>query len=434
MATAVLETTSKMEQAAELNPLDSFDRSVSFRLDNGLRVTVLPRPSSPSVGVKFYVGSGSQFETPAQHGLSHLIEHSLFKSTRRRSGAAIYRALEEVGGQINAFTHREYLALSAQFPRSAWRGVLELLAEVISQPAFDPHLIAEEKEVVIQEIARKQDNQSQIWDLLIEVIWEGGPFARTILGQIENVRALGINDIWDYYRQHFTAPNSAIAVVGDVEPTAVADVLNQALAEYPAQGVGAYEPQLTAVAPSSLPRTLKVQKYSQLTNVLLGWPTITQYDRPNHHRLKVLNRILGVGGASWLREEVREKHKLAYSIQSVSATYASRGYLAVLMGVPPANVEQAIELVQGQVARLQDVEALSEQTLAFSRNSYEGSLAVHFDDNLKLAEHLGLQSLMKVADSFAATVQEVRATRATDIRTLADRFLRSQPYIALLGR
>lgn len=416
------------------NPLAAFDQTYRFTLDCGLRLVVLPRPGSPSVAFKFYVGSGSQFERPEQHGLSHFMEHCLFKSTLKRSGPAIYAAIENFGGQINAYTHREYLALSAQVQRDYWPPVLELLAEILSQPAFDPVLVAQEIKVVLEEIRRKDDKQSQIWDLLMKSIWGEDIFTRIILGTPETVSNFTSEDLREYHRARFTGPNTAVAVVGDVDPVAVAESLNAALQAYPPTPVFSYDPQALAVPPASPARGIKIRKNTILTTVLAGWPTITQYDRRRHNRLKVLNRILGVGGMGWLRQEMREKHHLAYSVQSLSATYATRGYLAAMFSVQPAQVDRAIEVLQEQISRLHDTSQLTEEALAINKASYEGSLAVFFDNNLKLAEHLGLNALMLVEDSFEATIAQIRSVRREDLTELAALYLNGQPYLALLGQ
>lgn len=417
--------------------LASFDRTHTFVLDNGVRLVVLPRPDSPSVAFKFYIGSGSQFERAEQHGISHMMEHSLFKSTLKHSGPELYAAIEDYGGQINAYTHREYLALSAQVQSDYWQPVLELLAEILSEPAFEPQLIEKEVKVVLEEIRRKQDNQSQVWDLLMQAIWGDDIFTRVILGTTETVSNFKAADVREYYEERFSGPNTSIAVVGDVEPNAVAAVLNEALRQYPAHPVPSYEPQSQPVPPLGAPRGIKIQRNTVLTTVLAGWPTITQYDRLRHNQFKVLNRILGVGGTGWLRQQLRDKHNLVYSAQSLSATYATRGYLAAMLSVQPANVDRAISLLEQQIERLIDPrhpEALTEQTLEVNKSSYEGSLAVFYDNNLKLAEYLGLNALMFVKDSFEQTIEQIRSVSLEDIRQLATEFLSGQPYLALLGQ
>ncbi len=415
-----------------LSPLTAYDDTTSFVLPNGVRVVVLPRPGSPNVAFKFYVGSGSQFERDEQHGLSHMMEHSLFKSTLLRSGPQIYAEIESRGGQINAHTHREYLVLSAQVQTSGWQSVANLLAEILSQPAFEPELIEQEKRVVLEEIRRKQDNQNQIWDVLLETIWGEDRFTRVILGTPEKVSQFGAAQVRQYYDERFTGPNTVVVVVGDVVPEQVANVLSQALRSYSALPVASFEPTTVATPPAWEPRTIKIRKNSHMTTILAGWPTVTQYDRTAFTQFKVLNRVLGVGGMGWLRQELREKANLVYNVQSLSATYASRGYLAAMLSVQPANVERAIELLREQIARLQS-DTLTEEIVAPNRASYEGSLAIAYEANTKLAEYLGINTLMRIPDNFETSIQQVRAVTAADVQSLAAQYLSTQPYLALLG-
>lgn len=421
-----------LELPATGGSLLEFDRVRRFRLSNGTNLVVLPRPGSSSVSLKFYVGCGSQFEKTAEHGICHMLEHYLFKATRRRSGQAIYESIENYGGQINAATHREYLVLSAHVPADYWQPAVELLSEILSEPAFDPVQLEQEKKVVLEEIARKQDKQDQVWDVLLEAIWGDSNFSRPILGTPQTVTSFQVEDVKRYYGERFSGPNTAVAIVGPVDPEQVARCLENALTDYPAHSVESYKPEQAGMPPATEPRTIQIRKNSFVTTVLMGWPTVTQYDRATSHRLKVLNRVLGVGGMGWLRQELREKHNLVYSVQSASVNYATCGYLAVMFTTMPKNVEQAITLVREQMTRLQS--QVTEENLARNRTSYAGSLSVLYDNNVKLSEYLGLNALMAVEDSFEATVRQVSAVTPEHVHQLAKEYFNSMPYLALLGQ
>lgn len=422
------------ESAPASSALAEFDNVQNFTLTCGARVVILPRPGSPNVAYRFYVGCGSQFESEEEHGLTHLLEHSLFKSTRRRAGADIYAGIENLGGQLNAHTHREYLVITGQVCSEEWQPVLEILTEVLTQPAFDHDLIEAEKKVVQEEIRRKQDNQNQIWDLLLETIWGVNSFSRVILGTAETVAGFDAACVRTYYERHFTGPNTVIAVVGGVDPAQVVAVLEEATRHYPAQlnGTPRFNPALPPVAPVETPHTVKIRKNSQLTTVLAGWPTVTQYDRVNHSRLKLLNRILGVGGTGWFRQELREKNNIVYNVQSLSTNYASRGYFAAMLSVQPSKVDYAIDLLREQIGRIIGG-AVDEQTLENARRSYVGSLGIFYETNMKLAENLGVNALTQLPATFRSTVEQIQAVRATDLQAVAASYLNAAPYVALLG-
>jgi predicted Zn-dependent peptidase len=421
---------------AQVSALAGFDRRQSFRLKCGATLVVLPRPDSPSLAIRVYVGSGSQFEGPAQHGLAHLLEHCLFRATQRRSGSQIYAAVENIGGQVNAFTHREYLSLAAQVPASYWRPVLDLLCEVLTMPLFDPAQVEQEKKVVLEEIARRQDAQSQLWDLWLETIWGVSGFTRPMLGTAETVNALQVADLWEFYRQRFSGPNTVFALVGAVNPPEVRLALEQALAGYPGHPVASFLPDRAGLPVVYPPRQLKIGKNTLLTTLLVGWPTVTQYDRENHYRLKVLNRLLGVGGTSWLWQSLREQHNLVYSVQSASVNYATLGYLATRLTVQPHNLDKVVAALTEQISRLLPQTAtngLSQAEVDRSRVGYEGSLAVQYDSNARLSEHLGLNALMGIEDTFQYAVEQLRTVQITDLQALASRFFSTPPYLALVG-
>ncbi len=290
-------------------------------LTNGLPVLLVHRPGERVVTLDAWVSVGSADEPTGIGGVSHFLEHMLFKGTRRRGVGEIDRLVESVGGYLNAatshdFTHYYVTVAADDFPVAA-----DVLADVLENSTLDPEELDRERKVILEEYARKQDDpQGFLWDALYERVFEKGPYKASVLGEPETLAAITHDNMLDYYHRHYAPSNLVLIVVGDVEPDRALSLLEQNFA-------GFNRPYRPILPPDSMPTVYArgvrevIERDVQETYGTMTFPAPSMRDNYAATRaLDVLQFVLGGGNASRLYQEIKEKRRLATSI---SAGYSS---------------------------------------------------------------------------------------------------------------
>jgi predicted Zn-dependent peptidase len=385
-------------------------------LKNGLTIAseVMPHLRSVSLGV--WVKCGSRVEEADKTGLSHFIEHLLFKGTRKRSAKDIAEAIDSVGGQLNAFTEKEYVGFYAKVLDEHLPFAFELLSDIVLNPAFPPVEMKREREVIFEEIRMVEDSpQELILDIYLEKFWKGHPLGRPISGTKKTVGRISRRDVLEFFRKNYNAGNMIVAVAGNIRHREV-----QELAE---RYFSALQPG-DAADPGPPPRAhagLVVRRKDQLeqTHLCLGTvsPPITSEDRYCCH---LLSSILGGGLSSRLFQNIREKRGLVYSIFSMLNLYRDAGSLMVYAGTAPEKAAQVVDLTLREFRRLRE-ELVPHRELKRAKESIKGSLMLSLESSSSRMTHLA-QQLIYFGRFYRLEeiLRAVERVTARDIRRLAN--------------
>jgi predicted Zn-dependent peptidase len=316
-------------------------------LPNGLRVLSEPMPSVVSSTIGIWVENGSRYEVPAENGVSHFIEHLLFKGTRKRTAAQIAEEIDAVGGVLNAFTGKEYTCYYAKVLGEDLAMATDLLADLFLDSIFDPAEIDRERQVVLQEISQAEDTPDDfIHDLFNLKFWEGHPLALPIFGSVGTVNAINRELLVSFMAERYRAGRVFVAAAGMVDHERLAGDCARLFGGITGDG----RPEPTS-PPAERMVVINHHKDLEQTHLCIGGPGISQAS-PLRYASYVLNTALGGGMSSRLFQEVRERRGRVYSIYSFMSSYLDCGYLAIYAGTNPEWIDEVIEVTLGEVSKL----------------------------------------------------------------------------------
>jgi predicted Zn-dependent peptidase len=338
------------------------------KLDSGIRVVTEAVPSVRSVALGLWVRTGSRDESPEQAGVSHFLEHMLFKGTERHSAIEISEIFDTLGASVNAATGKESTHLHARFLDEHTERAFDLLAEMLLGPTYPE--IDSEREVVLEEIAMYEDEpQDKVHDVLDEAVFGDHPLGRRVLGRAEVISSIPVPKIDAYHRSRYTSGNIVVAAAGNLDHDAICSLTDRHLA--PAAGEAA---PVGGPPEANGARTCFQQKDTEQYHVCLGGPGITRDDE-RRFALAILDTVFGGSASSRLFREVREKRGLAYSVGSYTQQYVDGGLVALYVGTREDNVTQACEVIAAELARLH-AEGISDEELARAKEHVKGRMVL----------------------------------------------------------
>lgn len=401
------------------------------RLPCGLRLITIARPDTPTVAVRAYARAGSRYDKAPCLGLAHFTEHLLFKGTHSRSQREIYASVERLGGVLDAGTTKEYLTLYAVLPYSGLPTATDVLAEILTQPALREDDFWEEKLVVLEEIRQAQDQQSVIFDLFAETLWSVHPLRQRIRGTMEGLHALEPAALLSFYRQRVVTGNMLLAFSGDLQHERVTRLVADnfaALRNGPEQ-----PPSAVAEQPLDGQRSAHLEKGVHLTCMLLGVPTVGMKHQ-DRSAIKVMERVLGMGGSSRLYQRLREEAQLVYSVNTVTAYYEDAGYFAVHTASAPERLDEVRQVILEEWDKLRQ-QGATEEEIRVAKSNFAGTLARRSETNFALATAFGVQGLLHRAETFDQAVARINAVRREDVLRVAQTYLNTESYVAVtVGR
>jgi predicted Zn-dependent peptidase len=401
-------------------------------LENGLRVLTTPMPTSQAAAVALFVGVGSRDETPRTNGLSHYIEHMLFKGTDRRPDAAlISEAIEGAGGGLNAYTTKELTCYWANLPYERCETGIDVLADMLQHSLLAPEEIERERTVVQQEIRRAHDSPgSYVGELLGKAVYGDQPIGWPIAGSLETVGAVQRDDIASHLAAFYRAPNCVLSVAGNVTHEQVLESAGRHLGAFPAGAT-----PIAAASRWGRPDDYICVEERDLeqTNLALSMQAIARRD-PDRYALDLMNTALGRGMSSRLFKEVRERRGLAYSVSSGVSRYLDIGTLTVSAGVTRAHQEEALQVIVAELRRLVD-EPIPDDELQRTKDFAVGSFRLSLETPMSLGQRWGNQLLhdgeLEPPD---LTVERMRAVTAADVQRVAARVIGPAQYaLAVVG-
>ncbi|MER3397067.1 MAG: insulinase family protein [Chloroflexota bacterium] len=400
-------------------------------LPNGLRVLLGELPSARSVSVCLFIGIGSRYEPDELAGVSHFIEHMVFKGTGRWPEARlISEAIESTGGTLNAATDRELTVYWAKVPAQHFRVAAEVIIDLVRNPLFPPAELEKERQVILEELRMVNDTPQQLVDLLIDqVMWPNQPIGRDVAGTKESVSAMSLNQLVDFWARTYGPNNAVVAVAGRFNPEEVLDLLYTNLHDWEPADPPPFTP---ATEPDSGPRVGGVYRRTEQAHFCLAAPglAITDPDRPT---LDLLNVILGDGMSSRLFLELRERRGIVYDVHSYVEYLRDTGSETIYAGVEPARLPEALAAVVEQLGQL--TVRVDEAELKRAQDLVKGRLELRLEDTRSYAGWLGTQELLTgkvmTVDEMMAEVDRVSPD---DIVRLARRlFRRDRLNLAVVG-
>jgi predicted Zn-dependent peptidase len=373
------------------------DHAVTFYkksiLPGGLRVVTEEIPHVRSVSVGIWVGAGSCWEEETSQGVSHFIEHLLFKGTQSRTARQIAQAVEGLGGHLNAFTSKEHTCYYARVLDDHFPIAVDVLADMLAHSLFDPIEIAKERGVIVEEIRMYEDVPDDVvHDLFAHALWKGHPFGRPVVGSEATVSGLSREDLLRFMGEHYTPDNMVIAVAGNVSHDAVLEAIAEKFAPITGNrspGLVFPEPPPEPVGPVAVVR----RKETEQVHFVLGMRGLHQ-DHRDVYALQVLNAILGGGASSRLFQEIREARGLAYSVYSYPWMMRNSGAFGIYAGVSPANMEQVLSLVQAELVRM-GTDGVTEEELLEAKEQLKGQIMLSLESTSNRMNRLGRGELAR---------------------------------------
>jgi predicted Zn-dependent peptidase len=364
--------------------VEQYEKSV---LPNGIRVVTERMPHVRSVAIGVWVGTGSRHEPPARGGVSHLIEHLVFKGTESRTAEEIARAIDSVGGQMDAFTAKEHTCFFVNVLDEHLPLAVDLLTDILLHPRFGAEEIEKEKSVVLQEIRMVEDTPDDlIHDLFAERLWPGHPLGRPILGSREVVQGLSREVICDHFRDEYSPGRITVAVAGSAEHAELLGLLAPRFDGF--RGATAARP---SVPPRPRVAVELVEKTLEQVHLVAGFPGLT-HTAPERYALYLLNDIIGGSMSSRLFQQVRERQGLVYSIHSGTQAYHDTGILYIYAATDAANLATVLHLILKEVRDLKK-DGVAAAELRRAKDHLKGNLMLSLESTSSRMSRLAKQEL-----------------------------------------
>ena len=415
-----------------LDPATGVRRSI---LPGGVRLLTQTDRSVRSATIGLWLPVGSRDETPAHAGSTHVLEHLLFKGTRRRSAMDIAAAFDEVGGDSNAVTAKEHTLYYGRVRSSDVPMAVDVLTDMITASTLEEDALATEREVILEELAMAEDDPNDVGyeTFLADVLGPDTALGRPVGGTAATVSALGIEDVRAHFREHYRPDNLVVTAVGDIEHEELAGLLTAGLRrggwsleegvaptwrsrpEYSVESAPGVPADVSALQPHRLHRA------TEQNHIYLGGHGLTALSE-DRHALSVLMSILGGGMSSRLFQNVRERHGLAYSVYSFSAGYRDAGLFGLYAACRPSRSTQVVELLAEELARMGST-GIDAQELARAKGQITGSFALGLEDTSSRMGRLGTIELVHGRyTGVDETLERIGRVGVEDVRALAARF------------
>ena len=352
-------------------------------LPNGIRVISESIPYVKSVTLGIWVGTGSRFEEEHNHGISHFIEHMVFKGTANRSAKDIAETVDEVGGQLNAFTGKEHTCYYVKVLDTHLELALDVLSDMLLSSNFDAEDIKREREVVLEEVHMYEDTPDElVHDIHLKKTWANHPLGRNILGTRSSIEKFDNNLIKEYYDDFYRPDNIVIAAAGNLTHEKLEELAERYFGKM--QG---NKKQRTIVAPSLLKSHTIHNKAIEQVHLCLGTVSVPQ-SSPAIYPLHILNNILGGGISSRLFQSIREEKGLAYSIYSYQTNYSDAGLFTIYAGTRPSNVAQVTDLIWQNINALKNT-GITPRELTKTKEQLKGGLLLGLESSSSRMSRIG---------------------------------------------
>ena len=405
-------------------------------LPSGLRIVTEEVAGVRSAAFGIWVNIGSRDESPKVAGASHFLEHLLFKGTTTRSALDISAAIESVGGEMNAFTSKEYTCFYARVIDTDLPIAIDVISDLITSSVARAEDVDAERKVVLEEIAMRDDDPSDlVHELFAETFYGDTHLGRPILGTTKSIKSLTRNSIFNYYKKNYQPHDIVVSVAGNIKHKKVVDQVKQALSRDGFLDVSSRNFNLRPESPIRRRNEVHIgllNRKTEQAHIFYGIPGVARNDQ-RRFAMGVLSAALGGGMSSRLFQEIREKRGLAYSVYSMSQQFAGSGFIGFYAGCNPAKATDVVGIIRDV---LHDVAAngLTHEELTRAQGAVRGTLVLSQEDTGSRMSRIGKSELV-YGDilSFDAILKAVSDVSSSDIRKLAAEFLTADPTLAVVG-
>jgi predicted Zn-dependent peptidase len=397
-------------------------------LPNGLRVISETMPSMRSVALGCWVDTGTRDETGNEAGVSHFLEHLLFKGSEKLSARDVSETFDAIGAESNAFTSKETTCYWARLLDQDLATGLDILAEIIQRPAFRPHEIDAERQVVIEEINMNDDDPSDVaFENFTAALFADHPLEAPVLGTRESITAMSRDDINGYWKRRYGAGSMVIAAAGSVEHQALVDVVEERFGDWSGEPVDHMSGE--AKSPSSIKLT---RRDTEQAHLVLGGKGLIRTDE-RRWAFEILNHVMGSGMSSRLFREVREERGLAYAVYTFRLAYNDAGGWGVYVGTTPSQTETAMTVILDELAKAA-ADGITEAELDRAKGSMRGGLALSLEDSNSRMVRLGRDELSGMPHlSVDERLKKLDAVSLEDVQMVAAGLFSAERVIGAVG-
>jgi predicted Zn-dependent peptidase len=413
---------------------DGVSRTV---LPGGLRVVTEHLTAVRSVALGIWAGVGSRDEDHAHAGATHYLEHLLFKGTSRRTALEISSAMDAVGGEMNAFTAKEYTCYYARVLDADLPLAVDVLSDMVTSSLIAPKDVDAERTVVLDEIAMNDDDPTDtVHEAFTTQLFGDTPLGRPILGTANSINAITRDQIFEHYQDRYTPEHLVVAAAGNLDHDTVVELVRQAFgpaldrpAEPAAPRLNGSDPGLVAGAGTG---TRLISRPIEQANLVLGCESLARTDE-RRFALGVLNAAFGGGMSSRLFQEIREKRGLAYSVYSFSAQHADTGVWGIYVGCLPAKADEVLGICLEEIARVVDG-GLTDAELARGKGQLRSSIVLGLEDPSSRMSRLGKAELVYPRlEPVDEVLTSISAVTSDEIREVAAEILNRPKALAVVG-
>ncbi len=394
-------------------------------LDNGLRIVTERMSQVRSISIGVWLTRGSRHETAERGGIAHFVEHMLFKGTATRSAEDIAQAIDSIGGQLDAFTAKEYASYYIKVLDEHLPLALDILSDIVLNPRFSPADIEREKKVVVEEIKMVEDTPDDlVHEIFTQGFWENHPLGRPILGTRETVESFNADLLRDYFSKAYTPRNLIVSAVGNLEHERVRDLVSEKFGSLASVG-----DLLGEEAPSVVPKVLIRSKELEQSHVCLGASSYPQ-NHEGRYASYLLNTILGGAMSSRLFQNVREKRGLAYAVFSGLSAYRDAGSFTIYAGCSNEAVGEVVDLVVEELKVVKQ-NPVTEAELQRGKDHLKGSLMLSLENTASRMSHLARQEIYFDRQvGLDETLEGINQVTASDVQRVAVDLFEASPLSA----
>ena len=404
-------------------------------LPSGLRIVTEEISSVRSAAVGIWVNVGSRDETPAVAGASHFLEHLLFKGTKTRTALEISSSIESVGGEMNAFTGKEYTCFYARVIDSDLPMAIDVISDLITSSLVTAADVDAERKVVLEEIAMRDDDPSDlVHDLFSDTYFGDTQLGRSILGSVQSINEMSRKSVFNYYKKRYVPQDLVVAVAGNIKHKTVVEMIEKALSRdgfLDVNGTPQVRPNKAIRVKDQRSVGLITRKTEQ-AHMFYGLAGVSRED-DRRFTMGILSAALGGGMSSRLFQEIREKRGLAYSVYSYAQQFAGSGLLGFYAGCHPSKAVEVVEIIR-EVLHDVSENGMTTEEISRAKGAVKGSLVLSQEDSGSRMSNIGKSEIVYgEVMSFDEILKKISDVTPVAVRQLAGEILLQRPTLALVG-
>lgn len=404
-------------------------------LPSGLRIVTEEVSSVRSAAVGVWVNVGSRDETPAVAGASHFLEHLLFKGTKTRTALEISSSIESVGGEMNAFTGKEYTCFYARVIDSDLPMAIDVISDLITSSLVTASDVDAERKVVLEEIAMRDDDPGDlVHDLFSDTYYGNTPLGRSILGSVDSINEMSRKSVFNYYKKRYVPQDLVVAVAGNIKHKAVVEMVETALSRDGFLDVkGAPQVRLNKQVKVREQKSVGlITRKTEQAHMFYGLAGVSRED-DRRFTMGILSAALGGGMSSRLFQEIREKRGLAYSVYSYAQQFAGSGLIGFYAGCHPTKAIEVVEIIREVLHDVAE-NGMTTEEIARAKGAVKGSLVLSQEDSGSRMSNLGKSEIVYgEVMGFDEILKKISAVTPAAVKQLAGEILLQRPTLALVG-